>query len=216
MCSVTRIRRHLRHLPQLRRVLPQLRRALLSPSFILGQRWAHHRIRLVVSFPFCRLASCFVNRSSANLTGPFSVLFWPTASFFLTGPAGSASPRVAPPPLLGAQPPGTTCPRRAARAAYRAEPAPAEPDLLCVAAGQPSAAVQKSGHCCLSPTPVSTLLRSPRSPLSVPQSTQAPSHPKPRQLDAPWSSGTTTTSCSFLNRGRRRLSYFVIRSVCFF
>jgi hypothetical protein len=53
MCSVTRIRRCLRHLPQLRRAPLQLRRALSSPLFIFGQRWAHHRVRLVVSFPFC-------------------------------------------------------------------------------------------------------------------------------------------------------------------
>jgi hypothetical protein len=47
MCSVTQIRRRLRHLPQLWRALP-------SPLFIISRRWAHHRVRLVVSFPFCR------------------------------------------------------------------------------------------------------------------------------------------------------------------
>jgi hypothetical protein len=82
---------------------------------------------------------------------------------------------VAPPPLLGAQPPGTTCPRRAARAAYRAEPASAEPDLLCVAAGQPSAAGRI-------PAAFRTSSRSPRSPLSVPLLTRAPRRPERRRF----------------------------------
>jgi hypothetical protein len=58
MGSVMRIRRRLRHLPQLWRVTPatplQLRRALPSPSFLTSRRWAHHRVRLVNLILFCR------------------------------------------------------------------------------------------------------------------------------------------------------------------
>jgi hypothetical protein len=43
---------------------PQLRRALPSSSFIFGRRWAHHCVRLIVSFPFCR--SLHVLRSSPS------------------------------------------------------------------------------------------------------------------------------------------------------
>jgi hypothetical protein len=38
----------------------QLRRTLLSLLFLPGQRWAHHGVRLIVSFSFCRSIYIFV------------------------------------------------------------------------------------------------------------------------------------------------------------
>jgi hypothetical protein len=96
MCSVTRIRRRLRHLPRLRRAPLQLRRALPSPSFIFGRRWAYHRVRLVVSFPFCRSRARLdvIPIKSPSL---FRSLFADTMTGYPVRPLLSVSTRWAPP-----------------------------------------------------------------------------------------------------------------------
>jgi hypothetical protein len=159
MCSITRIRCRLRH-------LPQLRRALLSPSFILGRRWAHHRVHLVDSFPFCRSIYNFVVTPIESLS-PY-LLPWPAVPkhrrWSLPICRLSWLPEQAVPTSSFASPDFPPTDQPCHRQTHRGAP----PVKTRSCRMQAAAVLFDSGRPRTSPTSVSNPSWSPRSPLLIP------------------------------------------------